>query len=127
MAAANAGKLVLVYLAKPAVCYRYTGQQNFSGTGRSRVTTNVVTDVSSYEAIPNLSSVETKSGREVRLTTDASALAPYWKEFGELSPYEVFVEGKFTNVRATWRYLPTASPRTKSFLVSLDCCPFFNF
>lgn len=57
----------------------------------------------------------------------ASALAPYWKEFGELSPYEVFVEGKFTNVRPTWRYLPTASPRTKSFLVLLDCCPFFNF
>src|SRR5262249_31095511 len=30
-AAVNAGKLVIVYLAKPAVCYRYTGQQTFSG------------------------------------------------------------------------------------------------
>src|SRR5215467_8545314 len=31
----NAGKLVIVYLAKPLDWYRYTGEQQFSGTGRS--------------------------------------------------------------------------------------------
>jgi hypothetical protein len=29
------------------------------------------------------------------------ALAPYWKEFGDLSPYEVFIEEKFTKVLLT--------------------------
>lgn len=101
IAATNAGKLVVVYVAKPDVCYRYTGEQTFSGTGRSRLTTNIVTDISSYEAVPNISSVESKTGREVRLTAEASPLASYWKEFGELSRYESFIDGKFTNVLLT--------------------------
>lgn len=101
VAATNAGKLVVVYLSRPDTCYRYTGQQKFSGTGRSRVTTNLVSEVSSYEAVPNISSVEPKSGREVRLTPDGALLAPYWKEFGNSSPYEAFIEGKFTSVLLT--------------------------
>ena len=100
-AATNAGKLVVVYLAKPEFCYRYTGERQFSGTGRSRVTTNVVTDVSSYEAVPNISSVEAKSGQQTKLMPTASFLLPYWKDFGDLSPYETFVDGKFTDVLLT--------------------------
>jgi hypothetical protein len=95
-AAANAGKLVVVYLAKPELRYRYTGERQFSGTGRSRVTTNIVTEISSYHAVPNVSSVEAKTGSEVKLTTTATLLIPYWKEFGELAPYEAFVDGEFT-------------------------------
>ena len=72
VAAMNAGKLVIVYLTKPELCYRQTGEQTFSGTGRSRVTTNMVTDASSYDAVPQITSVQPKSGREVKLTTDAS-------------------------------------------------------
>jgi hypothetical protein len=62
------------------------------------VTTNIVTEISSYHAVPNVSSVEAKTGGEVKLTTTATLLIPYWKEFGELSPYEAFVDGKFTDV-----------------------------
>jgi len=62
------------------------------------VTTNIVTEISSYHAVPNVSSVEAKTGSEVKLTTTATLLIPYWKEFGELSPYEAFVDGKFTDV-----------------------------
>ena|SRR5712692_353020 len=36
--AVNAGKLVVIYLAKPVDKYRHTGQQQHSGTGRSLVT-----------------------------------------------------------------------------------------
>jgi hypothetical protein len=97
VSAVNAGKLVIVYLAKPLRYYRYTGDKTFSGSGRSRVTTNVVEEVRSYAAIPNVTSVEAKSGREVRLTKDGVYLAPYWKEFASHSPYEAFVEGKFTH------------------------------
>ena len=95
-AATNAGKIVIVFLAKPLIYFRYTGDKQFSGTGRSRVTTNIVTQVESYTPVPNITSAQAKSGREVRLTKEASYLAPYWKEFSEYSGYEAFIDGKFS-------------------------------
>lgn len=97
-AAVKAGKLVIVFLAKPLSRYRYTGEETFSGTGRSRVRTNMVTRVDSYEAVPHGISVKAKSGREVRLTKDGAYLAPYWKEFAEDSPYQAFIDGEFGHV-----------------------------
>ena len=98
VAAVQADKLVIVYLAKPIEYYRHTGQKQFSGTGRSQVTTNIVTEISSYEAIPNLKGVTAKSGKEIRLEKDTSYLAPYWKEFSNYSPYEVEIEGDFKRI-----------------------------
>lgn len=94
--AVNAGKLVVVYLSKPDVYYRYTGQQQHSGTGRSRATTNLVAEISSYEAIPNLTKVTAKSGSEICLEKDGAFLGPYWSEVSEYSSYEVEIEGNFT-------------------------------
>src|ERR1700680_1078932 len=37
VSAINAGKLVVIYLTKPIECYRYTGQKEYSGSGKSRV------------------------------------------------------------------------------------------
>lgn len=101
--ATNAGKLVIIYLAKPLSCFRYTGDQQHSGTGRSRTTINIVTRVKSYSAVPTVTSTEAKSGQEIRITKDAGYLSAYWKEFSNYSPYEVFIEGKFTNVLLTTR------------------------
>jgi len=98
VAAVKAGKLVIVYLAKPRECYRHTGQKQHSGTGRSRVATNIVTEVSSYEAIPNLKAVTPKSGTEMQIDKDAKYLASYWSEFASYSPYEVEIEGDFKHV-----------------------------
>lgn len=98
VAAVKAGKLVIVYLAKPRECYRYTGQKQHSGTGRSRVTTNIVTEVSSYEAIPNLKAATPKTGTEIQIDRDAKYLAPYWSEFSSYSPYEVEIDGEFKQI-----------------------------
>lgn len=95
--ATNAGKLVIVFLAKPLGVLSYTGEQQFSGTGRSRVTTNIVNKVESYSAVPNITSVEAKSGREVRLTKEGTFLAPYWNDWSNFSAYEAFITGKFTH------------------------------
>lgn len=97
-AAAQAGKLVIVYLARPVECYRYTGEKQFSGTGRSRVTTNIVTEISSYDGIPYLKGVTAKSGKEIRLEKGPTYLAEYWAEFSSYSPYEVELNGDFKNV-----------------------------
>jgi hypothetical protein len=96
--AVNAGKLVVIYLAKPIECYRHTGQKEFSGTGRSRIRTNIVSEVSSYEAVPNLKSCVSKSGKEIRLEKDGAILGPYWKDFSVFSPYDVQIDGNFSKV-----------------------------
>jgi hypothetical protein len=93
--AVNAGKLVVVYLARRIERYRYTGERRSSGTGRQ---TNIVTEVSSYEAVPNVKKVVPKSGSEMRLEKEGSCLASYWAEFSEYSPYEVEIEGEFSSV-----------------------------
>jgi hypothetical protein len=98
VAAVNAGKLVIIYLAKPVEYCRYTGEKQFSGTGRSRVQTNIVTNISSYEAVPNVKNVTPKSGSEIRLEKDGLYLTSYWTEFSDYSPYEVEIEGEFNRV-----------------------------
>jgi hypothetical protein len=97
-AAVNAGKLVIVFLAKPIEYYRYTGDREYSGTGRSRVQTNIVREISSYEAVPNVKKVAAKSGTAIRLEKEGAYLLPYWNEFAEFSPYEVEVEGQFNRI-----------------------------
>ncbi|MBM3544139.1 MAG: hypothetical protein FJX44_06505 [Alphaproteobacteria bacterium] len=96
VAAVGSGKLVVVYLVKPFELNRYTGEKRFSGTGRNRATTMMVTDVSSYEAIPSITKVTSKSGSEVRLEKEGSYLAHYWSEFA--GPYEAEIEGEFNRV-----------------------------
>jgi hypothetical protein len=98
IAAIKAGKLVITYLAKPIEYYRFTGAQRFSGTGRSRVTTNLVDGISSYEAVPNIRKVLPKSGSAIRLEKSGAYLAPYWNEFSDCSPYQVEIEGEFNRV-----------------------------
>jgi len=95
VAAVNSGKIVLVYLVKPQEYFRYSGEKQHSGTGRSRVTTNIVAPISSYDSIPNLDSVIPKSGTSMRLDKDAKFLATYWNEFSNMSSYEVEIEGNF--------------------------------
>jgi hypothetical protein len=65
IAAVEAGKLVIIYLVKPKEYYRYTGEKQQSGTGRSRTVTNIVEEISSYAAVPNLNHVVSKSGSEI--------------------------------------------------------------
>lgn len=96
ISAVTAGKLVIIYLTAPTKRYRYTGEKRFSGSGRSRVTNPVVVPVSSYDAVPNLTKVTSKSGSSIRVEKDASFLASYWKEFAGFSPYQVEIEGNFS-------------------------------
>jgi hypothetical protein len=96
VAAVNAGKLVIIYLAEPIERYRYTGETRYSGTGKSRAATSIVARISSYDSVPNLSQVTPKSGTSIKLSKEGAYLAPYWNEFNDYSPYEVEIEGEFS-------------------------------
>jgi hypothetical protein len=94
IAAANSGKLVVVYLARPKTAYKYTGERNVSGTGRSQKVTNIVVPFSCYDAVPCIMDVQAKSGTAIKLTDRAAVLRPYWAEFGPHSAYEAVFTAK---------------------------------
>lgn len=99
----NGGNLAVIYLKKPLRYYVYTGEKSYSGPGRSRVTTNHVAEVRSYLPVPKVKTAEAKSGSEVRLTSEAGLITPYWKEFAQYSNYEAFIVGEFTSALTTKR------------------------
>ena len=91
--ALGAGKLIIIYLGQPIERYRYTGEKGSSGVGKSRGVSQIVKRISSYDSVPHLRNAIPKSGTSLKLSKDATFLAPYWKEFGKYSPYEVEIEG----------------------------------
>jgi hypothetical protein len=101
-AAFDEGKTIIIFLSKLEEYYIYTGQQTHSGTGRSRVTTNIVTLFNNYKFLPlPVDKVVPASGKEIRVAKDLKFIAPYWKEFSKNSSYEVYLEGKLSNVILT--------------------------
>ncbi len=98
LAAVEAGKVVIIYLVRPEEVIVYTGEKQHSGTGRNRQTTNIVTKISSYDAVPLPTKAHGRSGTEIRPAGDLKYLASYWNEFGQDSAYFATIEGKFTDV-----------------------------
>ncbi len=96
--AVNAGKLVVVYLAKPEECFRYTGEKRTSGTGRNQKVTNIVTEINSYDALPAIDSYSTVTGAKIKIAKTGSIIAPYWDEFADYTSYRTKIEGKFSEV-----------------------------
>ena len=97
-ASINSGKLIVVFLDKPVEYYRYTGERKYSGTGRSRVTTNVVTSISSYDAIPLVQRAEAKTGERMELNSSYPILKPYWAALAHLHKYRCAFEGDFDSL-----------------------------
>jgi hypothetical protein len=89
----EAGKTIIVFLSALEEVYVHTGQKQYSGTGKSRVTTNLVKSFDNYQSIPfDLGTIIPKGGTEIRVIGDSKFLAAYWKEFGQYSVYEIYLE-----------------------------------
>lgn len=87
------GKTVLILLNKSGQVKVATGEKQFSGTGRNRSTTRIVTTFDPYEAIPlRFGSVVRRPGERVKAARDLGVLATYWHEFGAYSTYEGYIE-----------------------------------
>lgn len=94
--AMSGNKLIVIYLAKPQRVFAYTGEKQYSGTGRSRVATNIVESLDSYSMLPiPVGDVSPRSGNEIRVTKDIGILAVYWNEFGEGTNYECYLDEPF--------------------------------
>lgn len=92
--AVNNGKLVIVFLPELEETYIATGDKTYSGTGRNRQTTNIVSLVNNYLSIPlDLNPVATKGKIVKILPKGTEHLSAYWKDFSSLSFFNVVISG----------------------------------
>lgn len=93
LAAQESGKLIIIFLPEKEELYRYTGEVQTSGTGRSARRTNIVTEVSNYNFIP-IDFIRQTFGRGtgMKLAPNSGVIAPYWSDFGSISVYNTFFE-----------------------------------
>jgi hypothetical protein len=92
--AIDTGKTVIVFLAAPEEVYVDSGNREYSGTGRNRQTTRLVSPYSNYESIPASLGQIAASGSSMKLARGADVIAPYWEAFGADSSYEVLLMNK---------------------------------
>lgn len=87
------GKLVVVYLSELSEVSIATGEKRYSGTGKNRQTTRIVTPFNNYQILPlELNPVKT-TGKEIKLSPKNSELiSSYWQDFGDRSTYKVILE-----------------------------------
>lgn len=89
VAAHEAGKTILIYLPSKEEYFYHTGEQTHSGTGRSRVTTNIINSVNNHALLPfRFDSLVPGQGRAMKLDSSAGILARYWAKAEEVSRYE---------------------------------------
>ncbi len=94
--ALSAGTTVFVFLCEKDEVYVDSGQRRYSGTGRNRATTIVVTEVNNYQALPGDLSFITAKGSALRLAQNADILTAYWNEFEDCTQYVVHIQGQVT-------------------------------
>jgi hypothetical protein len=95
LSAFESGKTLVVFMPEKQDAYRFTGEKTHSGTGRSRVTTNIVAPISNYELLPiTFNSMMSGEGKAMKLVPGADVLSAYWKDFGGISRYNVSFESK---------------------------------
>lgn len=87
--ALHSGKTVFVFLTELYEVYVDTGQREYSGTGRNRQTTRMVTLHDNYKSLPfELVPINAK-GSEMKLLSGSEIISSYWTEFKDYSAYEV--------------------------------------
>lgn len=96
--AADAGKLVIVFLTKPEEAHRDIGNDTWSGSGRTARKIVNLDPINSYDVMPVRISGSPISGTKIQTTPAAALIATYWKEFGAMSPYVATVDGDYGEV-----------------------------
>jgi len=91
-----AGKSIFVFLRELQEVFVDTGQRTYSGTGRNRQTTHMVSKVDNYQLLSLPFSIVNSSGKSIKLAPKADIVALYWTEFQDNSEYRIHIEGKVT-------------------------------
>lgn len=88
-------KTVIVFLSPHEEVFIDTGDRRYSGTGRNQKTTRLVAEYSNYKSIPTSLFLVASAGTSMKLSTSgADILAAYWREFENVSRYQVILGGQ---------------------------------
>ena len=88
----RAGKTVFVTMGKLDEVYVSTGKKEHSGTGKNRITTNIVNRISNYHCLPISTNVIESRGTSMILHPGQQLLGEYWLNFEKDSVYHVYIE-----------------------------------
>jgi hypothetical protein len=92
--ALEAGKTVFLFMLESQDVYVYTGDKQYSGTGRNTRTTSMVTSLDPYSSVPiaGLQHIVRKRGDRIATTNDLGVLSTYWQAFSQFSMYQVYLD-----------------------------------
>src|SRR5258706_1185485 len=127
--ALHSSKTVIVFLTKFYDVFIDTGGREYSGTGRNRQTTQILTPYDNYKCLPVDLNLINDKGSEVKLTSGSEILSSYWSEFKEYSSYEVLLEVKVSKpliVTRTGEKVLGALVRLKESSGALLILPYLN-
>jgi hypothetical protein len=88
------GRTLVVFLPPPAEWYVDTGEREYSGTGRNRQTTNVVTKVGISLLLPFTMKSTAAKGSRIRVVA-GDPFASFWRECKELFAYQAYLDEPF--------------------------------
>lgn len=90
----STGKTLFVVLSEKKNFYIHTGKQEFSGTGRNRQTTNIVTEFSNYLFLPKIDNLEFNVAQGKKIISTDAKFTSFLTEFSDLLSYETFIIGQ---------------------------------
>lgn len=92
----NEGKLIVVLLSPNEVVYVATGEKQYSGTGRNRLTTRMLKSLSNYESIPISIQATNAKGKELRINDNTTFIKELLDIIKQYLEYQVYIEGNFS-------------------------------
>ncbi len=90
--AIKAGIMICIVCVKPIEFYYYTGEKEYSGTGRNRQIINDVKLINSYFVCPGLSVYHASFGASIKYNSKNAILRTIWEENKDCFQYEVTFE-----------------------------------
>ena len=89
----SSGKTLFFELSPPKKFFVQTGKQQHSGTGRNRVTTNMVTSKDLYVFFPfSIGDVHSSQGSKSKFLNHIDGIKPYYDHIKEYVAYEAVLE-----------------------------------
>ncbi len=89
------GKTIIILLAPFERVFVDSGERQYSGTGRSRRATVMLSEVHNYQFLPITLQVTAAVGRGIKQSADLEFLLPLWNLLKSHFEYQVMIEGKF--------------------------------
>lgn len=95
----NTGKNLFVVLSEKKSFYVQTGRKEYSGTGRNRQATNIVSDFNNFKFLPNFDGIKYNVAHGSKILSSDFIFHSFLKSFNDYISYETYlnIETEFRN------------------------------